>query len=598
MRSLRVSERLRYTLLAALTGAGLWMAGCGDSRQQYVFTGTGTGNGPIEVQPPAGTFELAFQNIPAPEGVDSAQLVYRNSAGQQLGEVLEVPFNGRLSAPIPTGAAKVEVDYLRNGGYGLFESEHNLQAPNVNAQAVNAQAPLATTVVDPQLMASKGGRSVWTSRINPARFQLAVEGNPGKDAPLSDPSDFKVKGVAYSPTSIGIDVTKTPHLGDYFWDGWNIQGAGMLNDWTAVWQRDIEKIRGHFNSVRLYTMLAVHINDNGSLPDFNNPTVRTHLKFLDAMWNNGDRPVYCLVGIPVNPGIYDGTASPAEVKFWNENVARLVAQLKDHPAVMGFTIFNEVGGGEQWGHDTAKSNTYWGQIQTFSKQIKEVAPDKLVGFAYFDAPPDVADAHNAGLLSTYGQYLDFWGVNAAQAETLSGTLAPYRTLGEATKPVLFTELGNPASSHADQSMCDEAKKFPTQAGADSIYIDDTTIAKAAQALRNVLPLAVSDDISAGAFVFEWNDEYWKQTKGEGCFAPRGADVQDGGKGADVGAKANGYDDEEAYGLHGIALSNGRAASDVFTAFGKGTKSANLNPDTLTVRQPMMDAVDAAFQPVR
>lgn len=588
MKAKNVSRKLRTTLISALTATGLCFSGCGNSSQQYVYTGPQTPGNP-------GVFHLIFQNEPSPAGVDSVQLVFKDANGQPLGQVQELPFSKDVSTALPAGATSVEVDYLRNGGYALFESSHPLINPGVNTQALAAQ----TTITDPQLAAAAKGRSIWTTQVNPANFKLSANGNPGQDTGLSPATNFKVKGVAYSPTSIGVNVALTPHLGDYFWDGGqNIQGAGILKDWELVWKRDIENIRNHFNAIRVYTMLAVHLNDNGSFPNFSTPNVRTHLKFLDALWNNNDRPIYCMVGIPVNPGVYLGTASPAEVQFWNENITRIVAQLKDHPAVMGFTIFNEAGGGNQWGGSTPDSQTYWTKVQAYAQQIKAAAPDKLVGFAYFDAPGDVTQANQAGLLETYGSDLDFWGINAAQAQTLSGTLAPYHALTTAAKPVLFTELGNPASTHTNTDVC--SGDSPTQAGVNSITVNDQSIVKAAQALANVLPLAMTDDVVAGAMVFEWSDEYWKQSGSPGCFEPRGPEVQDGGKIADLGAKANGFDDEEAYGLHGISLSKGRAASDVFSPFGTvgQSQASNLNPDTLTLRKPMMDAVDAAFAPLR
>ena len=576
---------LRFVLGVAVA-AGL-VAGCGGSRQDYVSQSS-----PIQN---TGSFQLLFQNSALPADVDSAQFVFKDAAGNRLGNVLELPLQQSTTVSgVPLNTATVEIDYLRNGGFALFESQSS-----INLSGVRAQATAGNRIVDPTLTVAQDARTAWTTRTSPAQFLVSVTGGPGVDGPTTAPTPFKVKGVGYSPTPIGVDVKFSPHLGDYFWDGGqDIPGNGKLKDWEKVWQRDIENIRGRFNSVRIYTMLAVHLNDNGSFPDFNSPNVRTHRKFLDAMWNNGNDPVYCLIGLPIPAGIYTGTTgNQAEIQFWEENLQRTVSQLASHPAVMGFTLFNEQGGESRyWGGNAGDSNTYWSKIAQFSQTASNAAPDKLVGFANFDTPALITSADGANLLTQFGSSLDFWGVNAAQAVTLEGTLAPYRALTTAAKPVLFTELGNPATTHTITDICSGVA--PTQAGADSITTTSDSIAKAAQALANVLPQAVSDNVVAGVFVFEYTDEWWKQEGVNGCFTPRGASRQDGGVGASVGAKANGYDDEEGYGLYGIGLSRGRSANDVFSPFGNEPNAANLNPDTLTPRGPMLDAVDAAFKPVR
>ena len=115
-------------------------------------------------------------------------------------------------------------------------------------------------------------------------------------------------------------------------------------------------------------------------------------------------------------------------------------------------------------------------------------------------------------------------------------------------------------------------------------------------MQNVLPLALADNIVGGMFYFEWNDEWWKQASQSGCYTTSKT-VQEGGQVAAIGQMPNGFNDEEGYGLHGIGLGN-RGATDIFSPFDAGAKTANLIPDILTPRTPLLDAVTAAYGKIR
>ena len=351
---------------------------------------------------------------------------------------------------------------------------------------------------------------------------------------------FPVRGVGYSPAPIGFSNKFGPSLGDLFWDGGqNIPGAGVLLDWERVWQRDIAEIRKHFNSVRVYNMLEVQLNDDGSLPNINTAEVRTHQKFLDELWNNGNQPIYVLIGLPSSAVMYLPNGNAAEKAFFDANMARTATQLADHPAVMGFTLLNELGGSAEWGGNQTNSDFYWSAIQANSGIVKTNAPDKLVGLAYFDAPSDVTSAFSGGFLEQYGGHLDFWGGNVFQSTVLGPSLAPYKSLGNASKPFLFTEFGIPATSHSDNSICSGSS--PTQAGVNSIFADSSTIQTSASALDVILPQALNDDIVAGMFYFEWCDEWWKQDS-NGCYTTN-ITTQEGGQSAPVSQFVNGFNDE-------------------------------------------------------
>ena len=559
------------------------LAGCGSSSQDSINQVSG------QVETPNQQVVLRFDETTLPQDVDSVQAVFLSQEGARLGEVIEVPLTGTnfILENVPAETATVEVDYLRNGGFALFESYHSLGNANISAQ----QDRFSSTG-NPVLYAAQAGTSKWTTSLAPARFQLQAVGSPGRDTQAGGPSPFPVRGVGYSPTPIGASNKNGPNFGDVFWDSFYIAGERTdLLDWERVWKRDIENIRTRFNAVRLYSLVAEHVNDAGQFTT--PPTTRTHKKFLDACWNNGHNPVYVMVGVPMPSDCFLQDGNAANRANWERVFSTTVQQTKDHPAVMGYTIFNEVGGINEWGQDPASAQFYWTQIQKYSAEAKSTAPDKLVGFAYFDAPPNVALAKP--YMVQYGGSIDYWGINSFQGSVIAPTLAPYKTLEGATKPVLFTEFGVPATGHSVDEISSGDR--PTQAGVNSIYADGTTIAKAANAMATMIPLALGDSSVAGMFYFEWCDEHWKQDPALPAYTTS-ITTHEGGVKVDPSQMPNGFYDEEGFGLHSVALQPNRPATATYAPFNRNAATANNFPDVLTPRQALLDAVTAAYAPIR
>lgn len=476
--------------------ASLLLAGCGSTSRDTFSQSSG------QAPTPDNRVVLRFDAATLPEGVDSVQAVFMDGSQNRVADVVEVPVTGTdfVIDNVPPEAAFLEVDYLRNGGFALYESYHALNGPQVLAQQDRLSSPDR-----PVLYQAQAGKSVWTTSLSPARFNLEAYGNPGTDVGPLAASPFPVRGVGYSPTPIGASNKDGPNFGDIFWDGFYIPGERTdLLDWEKVWKRDLESIRSRFNSVRLYSLVAEHVDSTGQFT--NPPQARTHKKFLDACWNNGHNPVYVMVGIPMPSDCFLQTGNAGNRANWERVYTSTIEQTKDHPAVMGYTFFNEIGGIDEWGADPAKSDFYWGQIKKYADQGKAAAPDKLIGFSYFDAPPNVSSAKN--YMTQYGGSIDYWGINSFQGSVIAPTLAPYKALDGASKPVLFTEFGVPATGHSVDEISSADK--PTQAGVNSIYADETTIGKAANAMKTMIPMALADPIVAGMFYFEWSDEHWKQ----------------------------------------------------------------------------------------
>lgn len=575
---------VRVRLLGIVLLVGSMLTGCGSSDRDIYSRGSGQAPGPGNNQ-----VVLRFDDVGLPAGVDSIQAVFLDGSGNRVGDVAEVPLSGTdfVIDNVPSNAVSLEIDYLRNEGFALFESYHALGTTTTLGQ----QDRLSSTDA-PRLFEAKPGKTVWTTSLAPARFNLEAYGNPGNDIEPIGPSPFAVRGVGYSPTPIGASNKDGPNFGDVFWDGFYIAGERTdLLDWQKVWKRDLENIRTRFNSVRLYALVAEHVDSSGRFT--NPPQDRDHKKFLDACWNNGHNPVYVMVGVPMPSDCFLLSGNADNRANWERVYAKTLQQTKDHPAVMGYTFFNEIGGLEQWGEDTAESDFYWGQIQKYADQGKAAAPDKLIGFAYFDAPPNARAAKS--YMAQYGGSIDYWGINSFQGSVIGPTLAPYKELESATKPVLFTEFGVPATGHSVDAISSGNK--PTQEGVNSIYADATTISNAATAMSRMIPVALADNIVAGMFYFEWCDEHWKQDPSPGNYTT-GITTHEGGVKVDPTQMPNGFYDEEGFGLHAVATHPDRPATSVYSPFNKTAKTANNFPDILTPRQALLDAVTSAFAPVR
>lgn len=526
-----------------------------------------------------------------PEGIDSLQVSFEDANGNLVYGPIEVPAAPAVTLQnVPLNARSATVDYLRNGGFALATDDEPITWNGASGSA--SPVPVAAISSRTQWKAAMGSDGV-------ASLKVSLNGGPAQD--------FLAKGVAYSPAPIGFSNKDGPSFGDIFWDT-----PGGFLDFDRVWKRDMEQIRSlGFNAVRTYSLISNFIKNDGSIPspeEINAPgslLVRQHKKFLDEAWNNGVNPIYVIVGIPMPDTIYvksvfDLPEKAKEIKYWDDNFTATVAQMKDHPAVIGFTIFNEVGGRCHYADPTppppATLNErkcegpddlnlywqriqtypvhYWNQVQKYADRAKAMAPDKLIGWAFND-DPDFASL-TVEYRKKHAQSVDFYGVNVFQAEQLNSALNPWlqANQSDAARPILMTEYGLPATGHSRSGD-------PL-----SIYADANTIKRTADAVGKLIPEAFKHPSVTGMFYFEWSDEWWKQ--------PGDANRKDRQEGTDSSNNfPNGYWDEEGFGLYSIALGD-RAANQIYTD-NLGGKGGNVQVDKLTPRTELLNVVTDAFK---
>jgi len=395
------------------------------------------------------------------------------------------------------------------------------------------------------------------------QYQVSVNGE-----------SFFANGVSYSPVPWGSCSAFNPY-GDF-----------TINTWSSVWQRDLALMRANgINMLKTYNTL-----DSAQLVAAGNPPTwdHDHSMFLNSCWNNGQDPVYVMMGYAPpknNMSIFLSStwSSPANVTARaaiKTNLVNLAAEWGSYPAVMGFVLANEINA------DNVVNNsaffTYWNDV---ANAMQAVAPGKLVTLANVDDGMITVDSGNTYMTATNF----FWGYNSYRGNwtNSNGFDALFSTFQTATAgnphPLMLTEWGAPASTHVNGQM----------ANLSSLQMQNLATYVTGH-YNNMLANRSdgSSGVCCGGAYFEWTDEWWKaDPAGMECNAPAAAPACHTGiwdtSAAQVAGFPGGYWDEEGFGLYGIAPVNSSGRQPVVPGgcIGPWNPSTNspYSPDVLTVR---------------
>ena len=471
------------------------------------------------------------------------------------------------------------------------------------ATLFGAQTEMPATLDSPSLVidAADGVKTVW--KVDPKTLQVSVNGTP-----------IKLKGVAYSPSGINKNSNNFGGLGDFFWDTYDTGGGNKLYNWYALWgygqldkpshqaRDDLKTIRNlGANSIRTYYMMSRQgpSDSSGAIPAPGTGHQFTHKQFLDKCYNGGKNPLYVMAGIPMPDVCFQKTAydaNPAEsnkkVLFWEYLLNETTTEIANHPAVLGFTIMNELdnmpsafpntGDGPPDKH----TDYFYGNSKKYADTIKGNAGDKLVGWGLHDVPQLIWFAsQNPTSGKTYLEQLssfDFYGVNTYQTQSYdsvlgskdqNGNVRPYGKLtGNMRKPVIFTEFGWPATG-----------RNPDGAGTPDGDIQESakTRQNTADLVTKMLTSAFGYDIFMGVFYFEFSDEWYKSDQ---------AAVWNKTPGLSPNNFPNKFWDEEGFGLFSCRRGDGLSNTDSVW----GTNGPMLPVDVLTERTEITTALKAIY----
>jgi hypothetical protein len=373
----------------------------------------------------------------------------------------------------------------------------------------------------------------WIGNVSAATSNWSFQ---GYDILLNGKTFFS-KGMCYYPLPIG-NSSSTTHYGDYFY---NFSGEDMV--WQNIVMRDIPKMRASgVNVIRLYAMWTCAGSDYTVDPLCTNKAHDIyHDRFLDLLYNNGDNPIYLLVGVYTEN---NWNTQPYQSQLENE-YRRLATEMKDHPAVMGFMIGNELNA--KYKSDPA----FWQWVNKVGKMIKEIAPSKITTVALIDDGFDTLDEVNRIGPKENGKvmpHIDAWGINNYRGDSSSsgpnsgftaGFWSGYKT--KTDKPLLMTEWGVPASQHVPNEPYPSGvpQEMPNKAEAQETFIK--------YHYKDMVQNAtVNDGIGSGGMLFMWADQWDKQ----GC-DDCSPEVHDGTPSGPTGNFPGNWTDEEWFGIQSL-----------------------------------------------
>ena len=211
-----------------------------------------------------------------------------------------------------------------------------------------------------------------------------------------------------------------------------------------------------------------------------------HEAFLDACYNNGNKPIYVISGLWVGGDLSD----PSVRQYYKDQFQIMVSRHKDHPAILMWAFGNEV-----------NYTPYKAQFFTLLNEAAQLAHAEEGVFHHpvATANGEVSDifAYNSSLPD-----LDVWGVNVYRGVSKkSGQKDMGNFFNEyasaSAKPMVLTEFGidalkNDAVPPQEYELV--APFTPEQANYDAAEWDQ---------------IRANQTICSGGCIMAYSDEWWK-----------------------------------------------------------------------------------------
>lgn len=301
---------------------------------------------------------------------------------------------------------------------------------------------IASAVGDDQPPRAASPKGVSRHRIRVEGRRLLVDGKP-----------FQVRGVGYSPFPIGTR-------------------PGSFSPWIAKqWQRDLPVLRAlHCNAVRTWGEIDT-------------------TAFLDACWNNGQEPVYVIMGFWIDPDVdLRKESNRAAIR---KRFTAYVKAYAGHPAVLFWSLGS---------HNNL--NYRKGPIKDFYTLCNELAEIawKIEGEAYHpvaivngDINAPVGSIGREKEFTTDAQlaFIDIWGTSYYSTQPMDAYIAEYRT--RSAMPLWIAEIGMDAI--------------------DARTKQENQNLQAEWDLEKWRDIAAAANVCIGASLMEYCDEWWKFERG-------------------------------------------------------------------------------------
>jgi hypothetical protein len=328
---------------------------------------------------------------------------------------------------------------------------------------------------------------------------------------------FVFKGVNYSPVPTGALPEYPPH-GDYF-----------IPYYENVWKGDLDLMRAAgVNSIRLY---AGNPDLNAGAPG----TAGNWKAFLDYAYNNNNRPIYVFMTSYLDQATVEHGGN---LSLYQNQWSKLVKSTVNHPAVVGYTLGNEI-------FDRASKDPKSAFWQNYGKIL---ASAYQAGIASGKAPFLIAAINDEPIGSTPNQYwpviqageesgqiaqLNAWAINVYRGphfgEPGNNPIPNYRNQMDKLrkKPLLIGEFGTPHSTRTAQIYMAGRKMAAPGTGAivelDTIPAGDfgngrpyeggrsqgDFLTSEWKVIKGDYSKSVASSTVSGGFVFNWSDEWYK-----------------------------------------------------------------------------------------
>lgn len=369
--------------------------------------------------------------------------------------------------------------------------------------------------------------------------KLLVVEKRKKNGTLQPPLSFKMRGISYSPVDVGETVFNFASAREH-----------LLN---SKYKSDFPKIyKLNANVVKTYIDLGLG---------------KKAKKFLNTAYKNN---LWVLITL-----VPDSAHAPGE-----PTNAQLVAEYKNHPALLGWVIGNE------WNLNLFYK---YGSVAAAVQEVEKTAQDIKFRDANHPVLSSVGfkpNQSNLGDLVLYSDLpavfaapsVDLWGVNIYRARHFDPWFMEWeQMMGDA--PFFVSEFGADSWSATNLSTGDGSPDLITQR--------DVLLDQWDELHRNLSANSISNNC-VGGIVFEWNDEWWKapgslfeQNYGGYASGVYYSDFKNGGAIHLFAGQFDKFANEEHWGLVRIDRKVKPAYKALKTAFRLGT--LNTDPVKLTIQ---------------